>query len=125
VDPRRFESHGNLRDPQGGPILRNDRNYITLRGYYNGPDDWVAAQDGKLHRPMDLPKALSFGFLKEREYRRLIDRVLHKLRNVGYDGSLLKGNDMLLAIDPAGRIRMDEEKQVEVRICNFELLRGL
>ena len=43
----------------GKPILREDHNYITLRGYFNGPDWWVAQQTGQLCRPFNLEQALA------------------------------------------------------------------
>ncbi len=38
ADMRRYESHRNILDPEGNPILQENHNYITIRGYYNGPD---------------------------------------------------------------------------------------
>ena len=35
---------------------------------------------------------------------KLLDEVKEKLKNAGYDGSLLKTNDLLLAIDDKGDI---------------------
>jgi hypothetical protein len=122
TDMRRYQSHAHLRDEDGLALLHEDHNFITLRGYYNGSDDWVARQSGALCRPLDLQHALARGIIDESSCRELVDQVQSQLRNVGYDGSLLERNDLLLALDPAGRPVEDGTGKPEIRICNFELI---
>lgn len=124
-DPRRFERHRGILDGDGDPVLRPDRDYITVRGYFNGPDWWVAEQRGALSRPLDLTRALAFGAIRESMYRTLIAVTVDRLRNVGYDGTLLEPNDLLLALDPRGELLKDPEGLPEVRITNFELIHKL
>jgi hypothetical protein len=121
-DTRRYASHRQLSGTDGFPVLCEDRNYITIRGYYNGPDAWVAKQDGQLCRPVDLPQAVAKGLISQPASRSLFGRVLRRLEQVGYDGTLLEGNDLLLALDPSGTVACGEDREPEVRICNFELL---
>lgn len=123
TDPNRYESHRELLDSQGSPILREDRNYITLRGYYNGSDTWVAQQHGNLCKPIDLSQAVLKGIITHEESARLFDRLLSQMKEVGYDGSLLQANDLLLTTNPEGTVHNDEYGHPEVRICNFELIR--
>ena len=40
----------------------------------------------------------------------------------GYDGSLLKANDVLLAVDDTGKIMQDGSGEPNVIICNFEMI---
>lgn len=122
VDSRRFDSHRGLFCPDGTPMLRTDRNYITLRGYFNGTDKWVAWRSGGLCRPIDLSKALQMGIVNQDEQFAMVDRVQSQLRNVGYDGSLLEPNDLLLALSPDGSIITDRGGVPEVRICNLEVI---
>lgn len=123
TDPRRYESHSGLFSLDGHPLLREDRNYVTIRGYYNGPDDWVASHENQqLYRPFDLRAAAESGLLPHEDCDRLFQRTLAKITNLGYDGSLLELNDLLIAIDPAGQIVLDAERQPEARVCNFELV---
>jgi len=119
-DTRRYESHKDLLDPEGEPILQENHNYITIRGYYNGPDDWVAEQAGALYVPIDLSKAVTTGLLDEPQCRRLLEKVKEKLRSVNYDGSQLMFNDLLLATHGESEIIIDDSGDPVVIICNFE-----
>ena len=119
-DLRKYESHKNILDPEGNPILQENHNYITIRGYYNGPDHWVAEQTGILYVPLDLSRAIRKGFIDESQCQFLMERVKQNLKNVSYDGSLLKPNDLLLAIDRNGEIAEDNSGNTLVIVCNFE-----
>ncbi len=119
-DIRRYESHKNFLDPEGNPILKEDHNYITIRGYYNGPDDWVAKQTDSLRVPVDLSKAVKKGLIDESQCRMLLEQVKKSLRDVNYNGSLLKPDDLLLSIDNKGEIVKDNFGSPLVVICNFE-----
>ncbi|MBI5102697.1 MAG: hypothetical protein HZB33_12815 [Nitrospirae bacterium] len=123
TDRRKYESHKNLPDPEGNPVLREEYNYITIRGYYNGPDQWVAEHgDASLYTPVDLSRAVYKGIIDERQCALFLDEIKAKLGNSGFDGSLLKANDLLLAIDSAGKIMNNIHGEPEVIICNFELI---
>jgi len=119
VDFRKYDSHKGIPDPEGNPILREDHNYITIRGYYNGPDYSVAEQ-GPLYIPVDLSKAVYQEIIDESTGWMLLEKVKENLKNAGYDGSLLKANDLLLAIDSNGKIMNNSYGEPEVIICNFE-----
>lgn len=121
-DLRKYDSHRNIIDPDGTPVLQENRNYITIRGYYNGPDQWVAEHSDELYTPVDLSKAPYKGILEEPECQALLDRVKEKLKNVGYDGSLLQPNDLLLAVNDKGEIIRNKAGEPEVIICNFEVI---
>ena len=121
IDCRQYDSHKGIPDPEGNPILQENHNYITIRGYYNGPDYSVAEQ-GPLYMPTDLAKATYQGNIDESTCQRLLNKTKESLRNVGYDGSLLKANDLLLAIDSKGRIMNNTDGRPEVILCNFELV---
>jgi len=40
----------------------------------------------------------------------------------GYDGSSLKANDLLLAVDDNGEVMKNRSEEPQVIICNFELI---
>jgi len=121
VDFRRYESHKGFPDPEGNPILQENHNYITIRGYYNGPDFSVARQ-GPLYTPLDLSKAAYRGIIDESACTMFVRKVKENLQKAGYDGSLLQANDLLLAIDSDGKIVNNSGGEPEVIICNFELI---
>jgi len=121
-DTRRYDSHMNILDPEGNPILQENHNYITIRGYYNGPDEWVAQQKGALYVPVDLARAVSRELIDETQCRLLLNKIKENLKDVGYDGSLLKPNDLLLATNNNNEIVRDNTGNPLVIICNFELI---
>ncbi|NLF26022.1 MAG: hypothetical protein GX589_10255 [Deltaproteobacteria bacterium] len=122
-DARRFESHASWVGPDGELILREDRNYITIRGYFNGLDSWVAKQRGHLCRPFDLEQAVGKQVLKQGEAQEIYAHTLKRLERAGYDGSLLEHNDILVALHPEGNLLQDENGRIHARICNLELIK--
>lgn len=122
TDRRKYESHREIMDPEGNPVLQEKHNYITIRGYYNGPDHWVAEHSNALYTPVDLSKAVYKGLIDEACCLRLLEAVKERLRQHGYDGSSLKANDLLLAVDVNGGVMKDEKGELQAIICNFELI---
>jgi hypothetical protein len=125
ADARRYRSHRRLLDIDGEPILRREHNYITIRGYYNGSDAWVASQQGQLCRPMDLRQALAKDVIPQPEHDALYRGMLARLQAAGYDGTLLDDNDMLIATMPDGAVERNAAGEIELRICNLELMARL
>ncbi len=121
-DKRHYNSHRNILGLDNRPILRKDYNYITIRGFFNGSDSWVASHEGQLYQPFDLERAHYKGILKYDECLNLLEITRSELKNVGYDGTLLELNDILISIDPKGNIVKNNNNLPEARICNFELL---
>jgi hypothetical protein len=119
-DVRRYESHSKIVDPEGNPVLQKSHNYITIRGYYNGPDQWVAQQTGKLYERVDLEDALEKELVDKNMCTQLSERKIKRLKNVGYDGSLLRPCDLLMSIDENGGIVRDDCGLPVVVICNFQ-----
>jgi len=122
VDPRRFASHQPVLDKDGNPVLDERHNYISIRGYYNGPDDWVPEHEGALLTPVDLARAVGRKIIDAATARGLLEKVIERLRLAGYDGSLLKQNDLLLTVDSRGQVVKDRAGEPEVIICNFEVI---
>lgn len=121
-DRSRYESHKALLDAEGAPILQEEHNYITIRGFYNGPDDWVSEHEDALYTPMDLDKAVRKGVITENTASTLQKKTIERLAEAGYDGSLLEKNDLLIALDTRGKIVRDRAGRPDVIICNLELI---
>lgn len=122
IDRRKYESHKMILDSDGAPILNENNNYITIRGYYNGADEWVSQQQGALLIPVDLVKAASKKIIDDSQRRVFLEKIISRLKDAGYDGSLLKANDLLFAVDPKGGIMKDKTGEPDVIICNFEVI---
>jgi hypothetical protein len=71
---------------------------------------------------MDVLSAHDFNLIDEATYRRLIERTRSRLSAVGCEALNLSGNHLLLAMTPDGVLRTDAEGQVEITVCNFELI---
>lgn len=125
ADLRHYGSHGRIFGMDDYPILRENHEYIIIRGYFNGADSWVASHEGQLSRPFDLERAGFEGILPCEECQKLLEITRSRIKNVGYDGTLLELNDVIISIDPNGSTIMDEENLPKARICNFELLHKL
>ncbi len=122
IDRRKYESHKDILDSDGNPVLGEGHNYITIRGYYNGPDEWVSQHEGELLTPVNLVIAVRKKIIDEAQSRKFLERAVSRLREAGYDGSLLKANDLLLAINAGGEIMKDKAGEPDVIICNFEVI---
>jgi len=122
ADSRHYSSHCEIHALDNQPILRENHDYIMIRGYYNGSDSWVASHEGRLCTPFDLERAARENILHLDECLRLLGVTRSRLKNVGYDGTLLELNDIIISIDPEGNIIKDNEHLPEARICNFELM---
>ena len=122
TDLRRYESHRDLKNSDGTPILREDRNYVSIRGFYNGPDDWVAAHTGGLRWPLNLNEALARGVIQAPEVEQLMESTRARVAAIGYDGSLLDGSDIIVGMHAsAGPVR-DAEGRPDARVSSFELI---
>ncbi len=122
VDSRKYQSHQEIVDSDGNPVLAADHNYITIRGYYNGPDEWVSQHENELFTPTDLIKAVRRKIIDEAQCRRFVEKTCARLRETGYDGSLLKANDLLIALDSKEKIVTDQSGEPDIIICNFEVI---
>lgn len=124
-DNSRFESHAGIKTPDDHPILRKNRDYITIWGYWNGPDEKLAATDGDYYEGIDALRAYRRGLIDKERYIYLLELARSRLIEVGVEDLNLRGNHILLSLDSRGRLLMDEKGVPEIRICNFEFLRRL
>jgi hypothetical protein len=74
---------------------------------------------------IDALTALEYELLGEESYQRLIRRLDEKLRAVDCEALDLAGYHLLLTMDPDGLFARGESGEIEVTLCNFELVRGL
>jgi hypothetical protein len=109
--------------PDGEPILRRDRDYIVIWGYWNKPDESLAEDDRDYYQPVDALRALHTGILSDKEYMELMQTTKKKLQRIGIEDLAFNGHHKLLSIDTSGDLVRDDTGMPEVHICNFELMK--
>jgi hypothetical protein len=115
-------SHDALQTPTGEPILSRHREYVTIWGYWNGPDEALAAKDEEVYKGIDALAAYRQGRLTEDHYVQTMQAVKTRLAAAGIEDLSLRGNHLLLSIDRRQQLALDDKGLPLVRVCNFELL---
>jgi hypothetical protein len=123
VDNSRYESHAGLRTPDGHSILSRHHEYLTIWGYWNGPDDVLAEKDEAVYKGIDALAAYREGRLSKQDYVRVMRAVKVRLAGARIEDLSLRGTHLLLSIDRAQKLAVDKKGVPLVRICNFELLK--
>jgi len=122
-DPRRYQTHNELKTPDGKPILNQRHAYMTIWGSWNAPDDILAVKDEDLYEGIDAISAYRENHLTQKAYLRVMRSTKKRLAAAGIEDLSLSGSHLLLSLDKSGRIVTDEAGKPVVRIRNFELLR--
>jgi hypothetical protein len=123
VDDSRYESHAGLHTPEGHPLLSRHHEYLTIWGYWNGPDDVLAERDEGVYQGIDALSAYREGRLTQRQYVRVMRAAKKRLAAAGIEDLSLRGNHLMLSLDGDEHLVVDEHRRPLVRICNFELLK--
>jgi len=105
------------------PILARHHDHIIIWGYWNGPDELLAAKDEELYRGIDAFTAREEGRITQEEYARVVQATEQRLSEAEVEDLNLRGSHLLLSLDRSGRLAVDQQGIPVVRICNFELLR--
>lgn len=121
LDPSRYASHRGFLTPEGWPVLRSNRLYITIWGFWNGLDELLARQDAEYCTGIDALAAREQGLIDDDGLARLLDHTRARLQAAGLESPALKGSHLLLTRDAAGNLWRDEAGGLPaVRLCNFE-----
>jgi hypothetical protein len=123
ADTSRYTSHAGLRRADGHPILSPHHEYLSIWGYWNGPDDELAVKDEVIYKGIDALAAYREGRLTQRGYVQVMRAAKNKMAAAGIEDLSLRGNHLLLSIDRQQHLAVDENRQPLIRICNFELLK--
>lgn len=124
-DMRAFVRHDNLLTPEGEPILRPERDYIKIWGYWNGTDEMLASGSEEIYQGINALQAFQRGLLSEEDLRRLTLRAIERLTELGYDYINLSKHHFLLTLDGNKNLILDAQGEPEFRLCNFEMLRRI
>jgi len=74
---------------------------------------------------IDALTALDYEILSEESYQRITKRLDERLRAVDCEALDLAGYHLLLTMDADGHFARNAGGEIEVTLCNFELIRGL
>ena len=124
-DNSRYERHKGYLTPDGIPILKKSRDYVIIWGYWNGPDEKLAAKDGDYYEGINALRAYREGIITQETYITLLKVAKEKLSRVGIEDLNLRGNHLLISLDTAGTLITDSQGMPELRVCNFEFLRRI
>jgi hypothetical protein len=123
TDRRRYASHTDLRASDGRQLLREDRNYITLRGFYNGPDGNVSAHVGDLRWPLRLSDVVARNLVPSEEATGCVSRIRAAIQDLGLDAEWLDADDLLVDMQNPTEPTRDAQGMLDVRVSNFEWIR--
>ena len=122
-DDRRYTAQADLRTPDGEPAVRREYDYITVWGFWNGPDELLAAQDGKFYRAVNVKQAFADKLISRQTMEELTQRISRRLADCGFEDLNLKPDHLLISFDAAQKLVLDTMGKPELRLCNFELIR--
>jgi len=125
TDESRFKSHRELLTHDGSPVLRKDHDYITLWGFWNGLDTSLAEHDGEYCTGVNAVNAYRRGLISEQEYFNLVQNAKQRISDCGFESLWLKGNHILLSLSPRKELMRDGDGTLEIRLCNFELIKRM
>lgn len=125
LDPRRHERLGDIRTPDGEPLLLPDHDYITIWGFWNGADKLVVGHSGPASRGLDAEAASFEGIINDETLSDLIYLARSRLAHRGYEHLDLRPNHVLVSINERRELVRDSTDRPELRLCNFELLRRI
>jgi hypothetical protein len=124
-DGSRYSALEGITTPDGEPILKKDREYIIIWGYWNGPDEKLADKDGDYYEGISALRAYKDNLIDKVMYFKLLGRVKEKLAAVGIEDLNLRGNHVMVSRDSRGRLVTDSAGFPEFRLCNFEFLKKM
>jgi hypothetical protein len=125
ADVSRFDSHAHLRTQGGMPVLRRDHDYITVWGFWNGLDEFLAERDGEFCTGINASNACQRGLITGSEYAELLEDARQRLATAGIEDLALRGKHILLTLNPRGELVRSAHGPLEIRFCNFEAMRKL
>ena len=125
ADLSRYKALEGVLTPDGRPALGTDREYITIWGFWNGPDELLAVRDGQYYVGINADQAFREGRIGEQALEELIERVRRRLRLCGYEHLNLKPDHLLVSFGPDNKLVLDTFGKPQLRLCNFEMIRRI
>ena len=116
TDGRHYAALADCLTPDGQPVVRKEYDYITVWGFWNGPDELLAAQDGKFYQAVNVQRAFQTKLISRQMMVELTETMAARLARCGFEDLNLKADHLLISFNPARQL---------VRRRRHELLEGI
>jgi hypothetical protein len=123
ADERRYVRLNHLLTPDGAPALRKEYDYITIWGFWNGPDELLAAQDGRFYQAMNAKRAFATKLVTVATLDELMALKASRLAQNGLEDLNPKPDHLLISFNDANQLVLGTMGKPEARLCNFEFIR--
>ena len=123
ADTRRYATLADLRTPDGDPAVREEYDYITIWGFWNGPDELLAVQDGRFYQAFNTRHAFAGKMISKEAMEELMRMKAERLARCGFEDLNPKPDHLLISFAPDLHLVLGTTGKPEVRLCNFELVR--
>ncbi len=124
-DFSRYKRFSQMHGPFEEPLLAPGYDYITIWGYWNGPDEFLAEHDGLFYTGVNAEEALNQGLITRSQLEEIMARYLAQITKLGFEDLNPKPDHLLLTLDPAQKLVCMPDGLPEIRLCNFELIRPI
>jgi hypothetical protein len=122
-DKRRYAALAHLRTPDGEPAVREDYDYITIWGFWNGPDELLALQDGRFYQAFSAKHAFADKMISKEALEEFMRLKAERLARCGFEELNPKPGHLLISFGQDMQMVLAATGKPEVRLCNFELIR--
>ncbi len=103
--------------------MREDFDYITIWGFWNGPDELLALQDGRFYQAFNAKRAFAEKMISREVMEELMQMKARRLARCGFEDLNPKPDHLLISFGPDMHLVLGTTGKPEVRLCNFELVR--
>jgi hypothetical protein len=121
-DWRRYRSHEHLRTPEGEPVLRPERDYVTIWSFGGGPEVGREYLD-RCTRALSGDQLLARGLITSTELSEALQEKIRRIEATGITVLTLLPRQLLFSLDPQGRLWRDTQGRVETRVCSFDFMK--
>jgi hypothetical protein len=123
ADDRRYAAFAHLLTADGEPVVCKEYDYITIWGFWNGPDELLAAEESRSYHAVNARHAFANGMISTEMLADLMQTKANRLARCDFEDLNPKPDHLLISFDSSEKIVLGPEGKPEVRLCNFELIR--
>jgi hypothetical protein len=122
-DPSRYQSHRDLRSPDGEPILETGRNYVTIWDQWDGPVHLDDETEATVYRSINAGEAVERSLVTADESENLVRAARDRLDELGVEAPRFPPEHLLLSIGPDQELVRKDDRAPDFRLCNLQFLR--